>query len=95
MYKSLTEVKRANAAADQHWFSKDTMSFFESRVLDPLYYGRYFVTSERGPYADAEHFYTVREALPNGHIDTVGEFQAYSTAQEATQAIHELARVTA
>ena len=77
MFKSMTEVRRANAAAGNHWFEPGTMRFFRSRVSDRLYGGRYFVSSERAPRGARR--YTVRVANDDGSIGTVGEFQAFAS----------------
>ena len=85
MFNSVGEIMDANAAAGQHYFEPDTMRFFKSRVLGDLFGGRYFITSERnsGMMGDHPRMYTVREALPNGHIENASEFQAFSTAAQA------------
>jgi len=71
-YRSLDQIKRANAAAGYHFFDADTLRFFKSRVSATLYGGRYFVTSERGP-SDVRA-YTVRRAEDDGSIQTVEPF---------------------
>lgn len=81
LFFTVDDVKRANERAGDHWFSKDTMRFFRSRIVGGIEGGRYFVTSERGP--SGVRSYTVREALPAGHVMTVGAFQAYPSARLA------------
>lgn len=89
-FYSVQDVELANSRAGQHFFDADTMRFFNSRVLGDLIDGRYFVTSER---FDENHprLYTLREAMPNGHIETVGEFQGYTSARAAYTAARKLA----
>lgn len=88
-HRTMAEVRAANARAGYHWFSAETMRFFNSRVCGELVGGRYFVTSERYDYA-APRLYTVREVLPTGEIETVGDFQGYTSARAARRAIAEL-----
>ncbi len=88
MFKTMAEVKQANKEAGQHWSSKGSMRFFNSRVESKLIGGRYFVTSEIGP--DERKLYTVREVNEEAKISTVGEFQghsSYDSAMEEIQAI--------
>ncbi len=87
-HKTMEDVKQAFPV----WFSKETMQFFDSRVHDTLYGGRYFVSSEkfRGFHCpDGERLFTVREVTKKG-INTVGDFQAYATRHEAHKDAKEL-----
>ena len=95
--------------AGSFFFSRDTMRFFKSRVLEGIYPGGdskavpgavfYFVTSE--VYGDAPRHYTVRRAVlgiqrddrPAIDIATVGEHHA--TPAEARRAARELIAGTA
>ena len=88
-YRTMDDVRRANAAIGSHWFEPSTLRFFNSRPGRTLYGGRYFVTSER---YDDDHprLYTIREVTPDGNIETVGEFQAYATNAEAVREIKRL-----
>ena len=73
-YKTMADVRAANQAAGYNWFSKDTMHWWKSRVESALYQGRYFITSEDEFTLDGRHparVYSVREAMPDGRIDTV------------------------
>lgn len=82
MYRSIDEIRSANRAARQHWFSNDTMAFFRTRVHDTIYGGRFFVTSDT-PDNDTPRRYTVRVAHDDGHVVTVGEFQQYGSREDA------------
>ena len=82
------------------WFSVSNLQFFRSRVHSRVYNGpggTYFVSSEQFvPISGhpSPRRYTVRRFLPaglRGFIDTVGEFQAYSTRTEAHNAAKRLA----
>ena len=87
MFRDINEVVDDNKAAGQHFFSPDTMRFFGSRVGKRLYGGMYFVTSEKLPHSGEARRYTVRRALPDGGIVTVGEFQQFATSADAVRAI--------
>lgn len=80
-----------------HWFDRDTMRFFNSRLpadSSPLIHGRYFISSEKrdGVYISSGYVpgspraFTIREVLSDGSIQTVGEFQGYSTRARAERA---------
>lgn len=75
-----------------HWFDADSMRFFKCRLpthWSPLVGGRYFVSSEQSDYG-APRLYTIREALSNGDVATVGEFQGYGSRKAAERAAREL-----
>jgi len=80
-YTSMSDVIEANKAIGNHWFDKSSMRFFNTKIESRLIAGKRFITSEKGP--DEVRRYTVREALPSGEIDTVGEFQEYRTLEAA------------
>lgn len=76
-----------------HSFTPGAMAFFKSKLQGTVYPTVtliYFVSSEKGP--DDKRKYSVRSYDPStGNIDTVGEFQAYNTAQSANLAAYRLA----
>ena len=80
-YRDMGEVEEANRLAGHHFFDADTKRFFRSRIGENVYSGGFFVTSEKGP--NMQRRYTVRQAMPNGTIDTFGEFQQYTTGAQA------------
>lgn len=85
-FRTMADVKRANLASDApHWFSRETMMFFGSRVHGGLIAGRYFITSEDN-FDRTERLFTVRRANDDGKIDTIGGFQAYATLEAAREA---------
>ena len=86
MFKNITEIKAANAAAGLHFFQPGAMRFFRSKVESPVIEGRVFVTSEQ--FVDHEgnadpRTFTVRRASDDGSIDTPSGFQAYSGLRAA------------
>lgn len=93
MFKTIDEIKARAQQAGSHFFDKDTMEFFDSRIGAAVYGGRYFITSEQFHH-DGESYprrWTIREAHDDGHISTVGEYQRYKTPQDATNAARALA----
>jgi hypothetical protein len=85
-FADLAALKAANEAIGDVWFSKSTMSWFDSRIESRLVHGRYFLTSERNP-TDPLRRYTVRRADNEGHVETLGEFYAYASKAEAKAAL--------
>ena len=93
MFTDMIEVKSANRVRGHHFFEPGAMRFFRSRIGSALYGGRYFITSEQFEGSNgyrAERAFTVREALTDGTIETVGAFQAYATRAQALGAIRKL-----
>lgn len=74
-----------------HWFDKDTMRFFNSRLSDILLYlgtdKILFFSSELGPN-QAMRMYSIREyTVSTGAIETIGVgFQGYKTLAAAKRA---------
>jgi len=101
-----SELKAEVAASGSHFFDRNTMRFFDSRLeftsSGPMcttsgYDGarEYFVTSEKSPVEGSKRRYSVRcwNRLNKLRltVDTVGEFQAYATKGEARTAMYEAA----
>lgn len=82
----------ASQRPDGHWFDESSMRFFKTRLPRVAYVldtgGIYFVTRETSPRGISA--YTVRRQMPDGDIDTVGEFHAYPTPAAARAAIRSL-----
>ena len=93
------EVRRRAEKGSPHFFDKDSMKFFSSRVSelmwqkggsnDPSYKTKdiYFITSEadRGhiKHGGSARGFTIRKSNADGDINAVSEFQEYSTLGEA------------
>jgi len=89
-YATITQIKQAHEDQGGFFFSPDSMRFFGSRILSPVFPGGVFITSERdtprvpGPAAwGGERRYTVRVCGPNGDIDTLSEFGQFPTRAAA------------
>jgi hypothetical protein len=92
---SMRDVRECATICKSHWFDKDTMHSFKSRVGDKAYAdgrgGAFFVSSEKGP--SGVRAFSVRHYDPKGcRINTVGEFQEYKTSLTATTAAKKLAK---
>jgi hypothetical protein len=86
-FRTLAEIRRANAATGQSWFSPSTMRWFSSRVEAGPYLGRYFITSEAPPGREEDRRFTLRCADDDGTISTLGAFMAHATKQAAREAL--------
>ena len=72
---------------DLHFFDKETMRFFRSRILDWDYITGYFTTSEKN--IGHARRYTLRKAnFKTGDIETIGKFQAYNTSDSVKRAFN-------
>lgn len=76
-----------------HFFSPDSMRFFNSRVLPTIYHKENsdivaFITSEKFDWK-TPRYYTIRLFDPanKSQIDNLGEFQAYKTRYHAVKAL--------
>ena len=87
-WESMQQVREANEATGQHWFSPSTIRWFNSRIGRTLYGGRYFISSEQPPRG--ERMWSVREAMPDGTIETCLAFQEFPTRQAAIRAAKSL-----
>jgi len=84
---TMVEAKTIYKKTGNHFFDRDTIEFWGSKIESELYKNRCFITSENN-FDSTARFYTVRrfgEDFKN--IDTIGEFQAYKTKEEAQTAI--------
>src|SRR3954465_10243075 len=82
------EIYEVERRATGHFFSPDTMRFFQSRTSNlayPLEDGYLFWTSER--FRDEPRAYTVRFMKGDGSITKIGEFQEHKTAIRAVSKI--------
>jgi hypothetical protein len=84
----MERIIEANDAAGHHFFEAGAMRFFNSTLYPRVYGGRYFITGERIDFDHPVRF-TIRVALDNGHVNTVGDFQAFASYEEAEDAVIE------
>lgn len=91
-FRSVSAIKQANREANGHFFSADTMRFFDSRVESGVIAGRLFVTSEqfedsRGNRPYPREF-TVRVCSDHGHVNNLidTKFPSADAAEQAARA---------
>lgn len=89
-YKTLADVRQANKEIDHHFFDRNTMHFFGTKIESTLYAGRYFITSEQPPHGP--RLFTIREAQPDGQVKTVGDAHGFKFKDDAREAIRALLR---
>ena len=85
-FNIIEQIIRANENSGRHFFSPDSMRFFNCRVHRDVYNGCVFVTSERNntPFcAPQPRVYTVRIAMADGSIETYGSLGDYATRSQA------------
>jgi hypothetical protein len=92
MFKSMSELREKNKEIGHCFFDRDTMKFWGSRIESALYRGTYFITSEKGNTAQEKRKYSIRRALKTGEIVTEGKLRAYSTLDDAKEAVRDLIR---
>lgn len=92
-YNNIYEIERANMLAGYHFFEEGTKRFFRSRILETVYGGRYFITSEQfvSLYGEvAPRKYTIRLADDEGRVANVGDFNSYTSAAAARRVIYQM-----
>ena len=85
------EVRSRAKKGSPHFFDKETMRFFSSRVSELMWKSPnrniYFITSEKDSghtqHSGSTRAFTVRIIDENGDMKKVGKFQEYSTLNEA------------
>lgn len=96
-------IREYERTSSGHFFDRDTMSFFGSRVVE-YFRGNgktaYFITSEKNPFcSNSKRLYTVREVKRvkaksfygyKYNVNTVGEFQGFKTSAAAKKYIEKL-----
>lgn len=90
-FENVEAVRKANRTIGHHWFDPSSMRFFSSHIngADKLINKRFFISSEQFD-SNSPRLYTIRVVLPNGEVDTYGEFQAYKSRSEAIKAAHKI-----
>ena len=94
---STDDLIRVYQRFDQgHFFDKDTMRFFSSRITSHCQSkdgALFFITSERKGFSDYTRVYTLRKARVKNdqiEIDTVGDFGEFETMYRAKKALKEI-----
>jgi hypothetical protein len=69
-----------------HWFDVDSRKFFKSRIGDTVYFGRFFISSEKFNKG-CTRIYTIRLATDDGNIKTVEVLKDYTSSRQALSAL--------
>ena len=77
---TITQMARANKAIGQFWFDKDSMAFFNTKIVGSPDAFNMFVTSERNP--EGKTAYNLRLfAYHSSKVITVGDFHKMTRAE--------------
>lgn len=84
-FNTIAEIRAANKAIGHHWFDRDTMAFFKSKIVSGVLTGpeghRYFISRETNPAGLT--MFSIRKSDDTGAIETVGEFHSHPTIRAA------------
>ena len=86
----LDEIKTRAEKGSPHFFDTDSMRFFSSRISELAWKIEnkiYFITSEQNKGTANPRGWTVRICDKDGDLQKLGEFQEYSSLNEARKAI--------
>lgn len=92
-FVSIEDIKSANAANGQYWFSPQSLKFFSSKIENKVYGGRLFITSEQFESSDGHkdpRRWSIRLTEDDGSIWTINGFQEYASKALAEVAVLEL-----
>jgi len=89
MFKTLADVKAANKAAGMHFFDRETLKWWKSRMESGLIRGKYFITSEESfsLTGDPKRIFCARMVRDDASIETIKRHLA--TRDDAKDAILE------
>jgi hypothetical protein len=79
-YKSISSFRQFNYQQGMHWFDRDTMKFFSTRLIGDMLGGCVFVTSDHNYKRDRK--YSIRLAMASGSVHSYA-FAHYDTLSEA------------
>lgn len=82
---TMRDVKRHNKAIGYHFFDKETLEFWGSKIETELFNNHTFITSEDN-FDRTKRLYTIRHYdKTNGKVKTIGEFQQFKNLDEAVK----------
>lgn len=90
-FHTIEMMKRASWDAGYHFFDKEAMRFFRSRIAPGVVHGRVFITSEQFDYA-SPRLYTVRALKDDGSTADLSGFQRFDTLRQARAYVRKLYR---
>lgn len=88
--RTIDDIKKRNREGGHHFFDTATMGFFSSRIYPKVFGNDYFVTSEQFP-TGLRRYSVRRMDWETGAIETVGQFQGFTSLSEAKREAQELA----
>lgn len=100
-FNSIEDIKRFAEESGSHFFSKDAMRFFRSRLVSETYGddGEVFITSEQFVAPDGysePRRYTVRMIdVESGSVSDVSEWQEFETLAQAKSFTRQMTRQVA
>lgn len=84
---TIEQMQALNDRKGGHWFAKDTMRYFGTRILHGTNVRNHFITSENN-HDNTERRYTIRKFNTETYnVETVGEFLEYATRGQAVSAL--------
>jgi len=89
VFTSINHVKVNN----KNFFGEREMKFFNSKLHTGLLKGKYFITSEQFISSTGDKFdrlFSIREAVGENNINTIGDFQQYKSLSEAKKAVNNI-----
>jgi len=84
-YKTINDIIAHNKYIGHHFFDKDSITHWNSRVYPKVYEGSYFITYECDKDSDdniINEGYTIRQCV-HGVIHSVSNFKQYETYEQA------------
>ena len=92
---TIDKIKQANREAGNYFFSKDTMTFFASRVMPRTFYhddkAVFFVTSEKSCFDDPSRVFRVRVFIPDTGTVKSADNELFNSAPKAYKHAQHLA----
>jgi len=86
--ESIAALKRLNEANGGCWFDAGSMEFFGTRIESDIIRGSFFITSEQPPHGARK--YSIRSFDEQGSVETVGNFCAFASKEDALAALVEV-----
>lgn len=84
-FKTMAQVREANKIIGNHWFDKDTMKHFKSKIETKLIKNKYFISSEDNFHHMRE--YKIRTVNYDGSIKVILDNPKYSDLEMAKIAL--------
>jgi hypothetical protein len=91
-FEDIDQLRHANQSTGQGFFEKSGQDHACTRIETYLLGHLYFVTSEllADDPTGRDRRYSIRRANPDATIETVGQYQAYDSINQAQKAIYQL-----